>query len=95
MLNILTQILNGQVKPFEQIGEGSETIKELVGLIERNSCNLCETLNDKQKEILEKYNDCIEEYYELLIEDAFCVGFSLSTKILTEALTKSEKMYMN
>ena len=51
MLNILTQILNGQVQPFEQIGEGSETIKELVGLIERNSCNLCETLNDKQKEI--------------------------------------------
>lgn len=94
MLNILTQILNGQVKPFEQIGGDSEAIKELKDLIERNSCNLCETLNDKQKELLAKYNDCIEEYYGLLIEDAFCVGFSLSAKILTEALSKSEKLYM-
>lgn len=95
MLNILTQMLNGQVKPFEQIGEGSVDIKELESLIERNSRNLYETLNSKQKEILEKYNACIQEYYGLLIEDAFSVGFSLSTKILTESLSKSEKLYMN
>lgn len=95
MMNILTQILNGQVKPFEQIGEGSEEIKELEKLIERNGECLCETLNNNQKEILDKYNGCIEEYYGLLIEDAFCVGFSLSAKILTESLSKSEKLYMN
>lgn len=95
MLNMLTQMLNGQVKPFEQIGKDSKEIKELENLIERNGESLCETLNNNQKEILEKYNGCIEEYYGLLIEDAFCVGFSLSAKILTEALTKSEKMYMN
>ncbi len=94
MLNILTQILNGQVKPFDEIGRDSAAIKELENLISRNSDNLCETLNSKQKEIMGKYNDCIEEYYGLLIEDAFCVGFSLGTKILAEALSKSEKLYM-
>lgn len=95
MLNILTQILNGQVKPFEQIGRDSKEIKELENLIKRNSESLYETLNDNQKEILDKYNDCIEEYYGLLIEDAFSVGFSLSTKILVESVGKSEKLYMN
>ena len=95
MLNILTQMLNGQVKPFELIGRDSKEIKELENLIKRNSESLWKVLNDNQKDILSKYNDCIEEYYGLLIEDAFSVGFSLSAKILVEAISKSEKLYIN
>ena len=30
-----------------------------------------------------------------IIEDAFSVGFSLSAKILVEAISKSEKLYIN
>ena len=94
MLNILTQLLNGQVKPFEEIGKNSDEIKELEKFIEQNFKELNNELNTKQKEILEKYSECVEEYFNLLIEDSFCTGFSLSTRILTESLIKSEKLYM-
>ena len=94
MLNILTQLLNGQVKTFEEIGKNSDEIKELEKFIEQNFKELNNELNTKQKEILEKYSECVEEYFNLLIEDSFCTGFSLSTRILTESLIKSEKLYM-
>ena len=94
MLNILTQLLNGQIKPFEEIGKNSDEIKELEKFIEQNFKELNNELNTKQKEILEKYSECVEEYFNLLIEDSFCTGFSLSTRILTESLIKSEKLYM-
>lgn len=94
MLNILTQMLNGQVRPLEEIGKDCREIDEVSNFVERNSDNLYKTLNDEQKEIFKKYNDCIEEYYSLLIDEAFSVGFSLSTRILTESLIKSEKLYI-
>jgi len=94
MLNILTQLLNGQIKPFEEIGKNSDEIKELENFIQQNFNELNNELNTKQKEILEKYSTNTEEYFNLLIEDAFCTGFSLSTRILTESLIKSEKLYI-
>ena len=94
MINILSQLLNGQVKPFEEIGKNSDEIKELEKFIEQNFKELNNELNTKQKEILEKYSECVEEYFNFLIEDSFCVGFSLSTRIFTEAIIKSEKLYM-
>lgn len=83
-----------KVRPFEEIGKNSDEIKELENFIEQNYKELCEELNSKQKDILQKYSECVEEYFNLLIEDSFCVGFSLSTRILTESLTKSEKLYI-
>ncbi len=94
MISILTEMLNGQVKPLEEIGKACREIDEVSNFVERNSDNLYKTLNDEQKEIFKKYNDCIEEYYSLLIDEAFSVGFSLSTRILTESLIKSEKLYI-
>lgn len=94
MISIITQLLNGQIKPFEEIGKNSDEIKELEELITKNLNSLNEELNDKQKDILQKYSECVEEYFNLLIEDSFCVGFSLSTRIFTEAIIKSEKLYM-
>ena len=78
MLNILTQLLNGQVKPFEEIGKNSDEIKELEKFIEQNFKELNNELNTKQKEILEKYSECVEEYFNFLIEDSFCVGLGIS-----------------
>lgn len=94
LISILSQLLNGQVKPFEEIGKNSDEIKELEKFIEQNYKELSKELNNKQKELLGKYSECVEEYFNLLIEDSFCTGFSLSTRILTESLIKSEKLYM-
>ena len=94
MISILTEILNGQVKPLEKIGKDCREIDEVSGFAERNYDTLYKTLNDEQKETFKKYSDCLEKYYTLLIDEAFSVGFSLSTRILTESLIKSEKLYI-
>lgn len=58
--------------------------------MERNLDNLLKEVNGKSKEILEKYNDCIEEYLTLTTEQAFCDAFCLGTKLIIETLNLND-----
>lgn len=46
----------------------------------------------KQKELFEKYNDCMNEYIAAISEQAFCDGFCVGTKITAEALSAAEEL---
>ena len=85
MKRTIIDLWNGDISPITNCGKNDPEIKNLVGLIERNCQNLENTLNEKQKEILEKYVCCVNEYLDLITEQAFYEGFSLSSKLLTEA----------
>lgn len=58
----------------------------MINLIKSNKETLEKELNQQQMNALEKYLTCYEEYYYLLTAHAFCSGFSLATKLLTEAV---------
>jgi len=48
---------------------------------------LSATLTDKQKEILEKYDDCVNEMYCIIERETFVYGFRLGGRILLETIT--------
>lgn len=88
MVKTIAQIWNGTLVPETDIMEDNPQITELTNLLQRNRKQLEDTLDEKEKEIFEKYNDCLKEYVDIFGEQAFCSGFCIGTKIIAEALNE-------
>ena len=78
-MDIINELWYGNVSPFEQCTRGDKRLKELLKLVARNREELDGTLTDKQKDILEKFEDCMNE------RDAFSYGFRLGVQLMAEA----------
>lgn len=90
-MNTITELWNGNLKPVKTLGKNNEEIKHLEKLMQQNLNKLETVLNTNEKETFEKYNDCIEEYLTICCEQAFCDGFSLGVKIISESFAEVEK----
>ena len=51
----------------------------------RNRDELGASLTDKQKETLEKFEDCMNEMHSITERDAFSYGFRLRVQLMAEA----------
>ena len=54
----------------------------------RNKEELDGTLTEKQKEILEKYEENMNEMYGIAERDAFSYGFGLGVQLMAEAFLR-------
>ena len=63
MVGVIEELWYGNIDPQTQRVEGNSEIKNLLNLMGKNRDELSGTLTDKQKEILEKYDDCVNEMY--------------------------------
>lgn len=86
MSKILAQIWNGNLNPVMHSGENKSEIKILENLMGKNLEELEKLLVGKERKIFDRYNDCVCDYLTEVCEQAFCDGFSLGVKIMTEAL---------
>ncbi len=86
MRETIEKIWRKQLQPYEKCGSNNEEIKALERLLQRNCEKLEKALSEKEKETLEKYNDCCNEYVDLMMEQAFCDGFCLGARIVAEAI---------
>ena len=75
----------GNISPFEQYTRGDKRLKELLKLVSRNREELVSTLTDKQKETLEKFEDCMNEMHSITERDAFSYGFRLGVQLMAES----------
>ena len=64
----ITELWYGNVSPFEQCTRGDKRLKELLKLVVRNQEDLDGTLTEKQKETLEKFEDCMNEMHSIIAE---------------------------
>lgn len=62
-------------------------IADLLKLVGRNRSELNQTLNDSQREILEKYEDCTNEMTSYCERDIFIYAFRLGMRLAIEALS--------
>ena len=60
LMKILDELWYGNISPFQQCTRGDKRLKELLKLVARNREDLDESLTEKQKETLEKFEDCIQ-----------------------------------
>ena len=83
-MKILDELWYGNISPFEQCTRGDKRLKELLKLGARNREELDGTLTDKQKETLEKFEDCMNEMHSVTERDAFSYGFRLGMRLMAE-----------
>ncbi len=91
MNHTLEDLWYGNICPYEQSTENNKEIKNLISLMGRNRDDLCETMTDKQKDILEKYDDCVNEMYGIIEKEAFAYGFRLGGDLMLEIISGSDK----
>lgn len=92
MSKIITELWYGTVSPISSSGKNNDEIQNLLRLLDKNRQSLEKTLNKEQKRILDRYCECSSEFASLTEEQAFCDGFSIGVKILTEALSNAEQI---
>lgn len=89
MAGVIEELWYGNIDPQTQRVEGNSEIKNLLNLMGKNRDDLSATLTDKQKEILEKYDDCVNEMYCIIERETFAYAFSLGARFMLESLTRS------
>ena len=87
-MDIIRELWYGNVVPFEQCTRGDKQLKELLSLLARNRDELEETLTDKQKEVLEKFEENMNEMHGIAERDAFSYGFRLGVRLMAEAFLR-------
>lgn len=90
MKKTITKLWNGDLSPIEICGRNDPQIQELIRLMELSRNRLYRSLSETQKPLLENYTINTDEYISLLSEQAFCEGFSLCAKLMTEAFSTTE-----
>ena len=87
MRTILEELLYGNICPNTDCRSQDKETKQLMGYIADHHDKLLSTLNDQQKEILEKFDDCYNELTDINERDIFVYAFKLGARIALEMLS--------
>ena len=85
-MTTLENLYYGNIAPHEYEVERGSEYDVTAKLVIRHEQELSATLTEQQKAVLEKIKDNHTELMSLGERDAFCRGFSLAVKLLTEAM---------
>lgn len=85
-MNILEDLWFGNIAPWERPFKKDGAYAELLSLVIRHQEDLLSRLNDKEKEIFEKYTDCTSEMHDLTEREAFVKGFTIDAQIIIEVM---------
>ena len=86
MKSMIKELWHGNICPQTDSRNNSPEMKELMEYMARHRDDLLKTLNDEQKAILEKFDDCWSEYSSYAEEAIFTYAFKLGAKLVYEAL---------
>ena len=87
MRTILEELFYGNICPNTDCRSQDKETKQLMGYIADHHSKLLSTLNDQQKEILEKFDDCYNELTDINERDIFVYAFKLGARIALEMLS--------
>ena len=87
MRSILEELFYGNICPNTDCRSHDKETKQLMGYIADHHDNLLSTLNDRQKVLLEKFDDCYNELTDINEREIFSYAFKLGARIMLEVLT--------
>ena len=91
MRSILEELFYGNICPNTDCRSHDKETKQLMGYIADHHDNLLSTLNDQQKEILKKFDDCYNELTDINEREIFAYAFRLGARIILAIMeNKSE-----
>ena len=87
-MRLLEEFWSGNIEPTEYDTSSNKEHKKLVELIYRNKEKLRATMTDEQKELFEKYADCVREHQTitdcLIFQNSFKLGARMMLEIMEE-----------
>ena len=86
MRTTLEELWYGNISPNTFCHKQTKETKELMEYIATHYENLQSSLNEKQKEIFEKFNDCFYELADINEREIFVYAFKLGAKIAIESM---------
>ena len=86
MKSMIKELWHGNIIPQEDSRNNSKEMKELLGYMARHHEDLAKTFTDEQKEIFEKFHDCLDEYVSIAEAAILEYAFKLGMQIAIEAL---------
>ena len=89
MRSILEEMWYGNVCPNVGCREVTKEAKELMVYIADHHDSLQATLTEKQREILEKFDDCYAELTDINEREIFVYAFRLGARIAIEVMNFS------
>lgn len=87
MRSILEELFYGNICPNIDCRSQDKVTKQLMGYITDHHDNLLSTLNDQQKDIFEKFDDCYNELTDINEREIFSYAFKFGARIMLEVLT--------
>ena len=84
-MTVLEDLWYGNINPHETFLNGNCRFKHLLSLMGRNRDKLSDTLTEQQKELLEKYDEAMNELHSVTEVEAFSYGFRLGVRLMIEA----------
>ncbi len=91
MKSILEELRLGNISQETMGGSMSAEEKELAGYISKHYDTLCSMLNEEQKEIFEKFNDCQIEISYIEDKELFAYAFRLGARIMLEVMQQKDE----
>ena len=85
MKKTISELWNGNLAPIQTFREHNPELQALEQQTQHKLDAFAEELTEPLQKRLESYNNSLTEYIVLLTERAFCDGFSLGLKLLSEA----------
>lgn len=82
MRTILEDLFYGNICPNTDCRSHDKETKQLMGYIADHHDNLLSTLNEQQKEILEKFDDCYSELTDINEREIFAYAFKLGARLM-------------
>ncbi len=92
MRSILEELFYGNIFPNTDCRITDKETKELMGYIADHHETLLRELNDKQKEVLKKFDDCYSELTDINEHEIFVYAFRLGMRIAIEVLYPYRKL---
>ena len=84
----LEEFWYGNIEPTEYDTSSCKEYKKLLELICRNEEKLQATMTDEQKDLFEKYADCVQEYQTitdcLIFQNSFKLGARMMLEVMEE-----------
>lgn len=86
MKSVLEELWYGNIYPPDGCRIATKEGKKLMGYVADHHENLQKTLDDKQKELLEKFDNCYGELTEMQEREIFIYAFQLGARIAIEVM---------
>ena len=88
MRSIINELWHGNICPNTDCRSHDKETKQLMGYIADHHDNLFSTLNNQQKEILEKFDDCYNELTDINEREIFAYAFKLGARIMLAVVSE-------